>query len=87
MPSCPHNNLLLIAAPAPRLRCRHCHLTIREDELEGGWCPECYEVSGKRRADFEILAGKDGGIRYRCEDCGIVIADAGARGPGRRSEI
>jgi hypothetical protein len=56
------------------MRCRHCHLTIREDELDGGWCPECYEASGQRRSDFETVAGEDGGVRYRCEDCGILVA-------------
>jgi hypothetical protein len=74
MPPCLHRNLLLLPAPAPRRRCRHCHLTIREDELDGGFCPECYERSGRRRYDFETLDGEDGGARYRCEECGILVA-------------
>jgi predicted RNA-binding Zn-ribbon protein involved in translation (DUF1610 family) len=76
MPSCPHRNLLLLEAPAPRLRCRHCHLTIRADELGGGPCPECYEAGGQRRYDFETLATREGGVQYRCEDCGVLIAAA-----------
>ncbi len=84
MSNCPHHNLLLLEVPAPRLRCRHCHLTIREDELDGGFCPECYETSGKRRYEFETLAGADGEIKYRCEDCGLLITAAGDRGPNRR---
>ncbi|MBL0714990.1 MAG: hypothetical protein JJV98_14960 [Desulfosarcina sp.] len=74
MPSCPHRNLLLLDAPALRLRCRHCHLTIRADELDGGPCPECYETSGQRRYDFETLAVDNAGVHYRCEDCGILMA-------------
>ncbi len=84
MSNCPHHNLLLLEAPAPRRRCRHCHLTIREDELDGGFCPECYETSGKRRYEFETLAGAGEGINYRCEDCGLLITAAGDRGPDRR---
>ena len=84
MATCPHHNLLLLEAPAPRLRCRHCHLTIHADELGGGPCPECYEASGQRRYEFETLAGADGGINYRCEDCGLLITAAGDRVPGRR---
>ncbi len=73
MPTCSHNNLLLLAAPAPKLRCRHCHLTIRAEELDGGPCPECYEASGRRRYDFETLVEAPGSGQYRCEDCGILI--------------
>jgi hypothetical protein len=73
MPACPHRNLVLLAAPAPRLRCRHCHLTIRADELDGGYCPECYERSGRRREDFDTVDGADGDARYRCEDCGVLL--------------
>ncbi|MDJ0991498.1 MAG: hypothetical protein QNI85_15865 [Desulfobacterales bacterium] len=73
MLTCPHNNLLLLAAPAPKLRCRHCHLTIAADELDGGPCPECYEASGRRRYDFETLVEAPGSGQYRCEDCGILI--------------
>ncbi len=74
MPPCPHLNLMLLETPAPRMRCRHCHLTIRADELNGGYCPECYETDGRRRYDFETLAPRDAVVRYRCEDCGILIA-------------
>ena len=74
MPPCPHRNLLLLAPPAPRLRCRYCHLTIREDELGGGYCPECYERSGRRRYEFDAVVGEGRGFQYRCEDCGILVA-------------
>ena len=73
MPPCPHLNLMLLEMPAPRLRCRHCHLTIGAEELNGGPCPECYETDGRRRYHFETLKPRDAGVRYRCEDCGILI--------------
>ena len=76
MSSCPHLNLLLLEAPAPRMRCRHCHLTIRADELDGGPCPECYETGGQKRYDFETLRPRDAGVQYRCEDCGTLISVA-----------
>lgn len=72
--SCRHLNLVLIPPPKSRLRCRHCHLTIAADELDGGYCPECYEASGKKRADFEAVEGVgDTKTRYQCEQCGAII--------------
>ncbi len=56
------------------LRCRHCHLTIKADELGGGYCPECYEINGKKQSDFEEVAAEETTrVRYRCEDCGLII--------------
>jgi hypothetical protein len=47
-------------------------LTIKAQELNLKYCPECFENSGKRRADFEkIETGTN--IRYRCEDCHAII--------------
>ena len=74
MSACPHKHLLLLAAGGRRVRCRHCHLTIKPDELDGGYCPECYEVHGVRRQDFEEIAEKrTETVQYRCEDCGAII--------------
>lgn len=74
MESCQHQNIVLLPRTRQKLRCRHCHLTIDPDELGGGCCPECQEVSGKRRYDFEkIDETEQQATRYRCEDCGIII--------------
>ncbi len=74
MPRCNHQNLILLNTQDQKLRCRHCHLTICEGELAQGYCPECYEVSGVRRRDFEQCEPEDNGeARYRCEECGIII--------------
>jgi hypothetical protein len=72
MSACKHEQLALIPAAADRLRCRHCHLTIRADELDAGYCPECFEKSGKKRDDFEPVASIDS-VRYRCESCGAIV--------------
>lgn len=57
-----------------RLRCRHCHLTIDVDELGGAHCPECFELDGKKRYEFEELGAVGrGATRYRCAGCGVVI--------------
>jgi hypothetical protein len=70
--SCKHHHLVLLPETSKRLRCRHCHLTIKAQELNLKYCPECFENSGKRRADFEkIETGTN--IRYRCEDCHAII--------------
>ncbi|MBV7336221.1 hypothetical protein KFU94_49915 [Chloroflexi bacterium TSY] len=72
---CRHKTLLLLPVPSNRLRCRHCHLTLKPDELRNSYCPECYEVDGAKRNDFEEVeepaADK---VQYRCEDCGILIS-------------
>lgn len=71
---CRHLHLVLLPPRKSRLRCRHCHLTITADELQGGYCPECLAVHGKRRDDFEEVqeAGREK-TRYQCEECGAVI--------------
>ena len=72
MSECRHLNLVLIAGDEARVRCQHCHLTIKRSELETRYCPECYESTGRKRADFEEVTGSDG-AEYRCEDCGAQI--------------
>ena len=74
MTHCSHKSLILLAPQGKKLRCRHCHLTIDEAELEDGHCPECYQVSGVKRRDFEQLESEDNGVvRYSCEKCGAII--------------
>lgn len=47
---------------------------IKADELGKGFCPECFETRGEKLYDFEEIAQTETGIvRYRCEDCGIII--------------
>ncbi|MDY7036741.1 MAG: hypothetical protein SV375_11345 [Thermodesulfobacteriota bacterium] len=75
MTQCKHKNLILIPPQNEKLRCRHCHLIIDVKEIGEGCCPECYEALGTKRRDFEKLKPEDDGkIRYRCEDCGVIIA-------------
>lgn len=66
---CKHRNLLLLPPAHDRIRCRHCHLTIRRDELKGRFCPECYEAKGIKRFDFEEVVESASKVRYLCEDC------------------
>ncbi|MBA3027226.1 MAG: hypothetical protein FP816_00200 [Desulfobacteraceae bacterium] len=67
---CRHKNIRVIIENTQRLRCRHCHLTLKEEELAGGYCPECFETRGTKQYDFEEVPMADGGtVRYRCEDC------------------
>jgi len=74
MTTCLHRNLVLLPENGKRLRCRHCHLTIDPEELGDSHCPECYEVYGEKRSDFEIMEGGQAAVvRYRCEDCGATI--------------
>ncbi|MDY6831619.1 MAG: hypothetical protein SWC96_07205 [Thermodesulfobacteriota bacterium] len=74
MTRCNHTNLALIPGNRPRARCRHCHLTIEVKELGDGYCPECFESSGRKHYAFEPVAtDTTGPSRYRCEDCGVVI--------------
>jgi hypothetical protein len=74
MDTCRHLHLVLIPPAAPKLRCRHCHLTITAEELKGGHCPECFEAHGRKHSDFEeITSSGDGKTRYRCEECGVII--------------
>jgi hypothetical protein len=74
MTACTHYTLVLLPQKKSRLQCRHCHLTITPAELREGYCPECYEVHGDRRYDFdEIDAEASGPAKYRCEECGVII--------------
>ena len=57
------------------MRCKRCHLTLSADELGDGYCPECFDRTGAKHYDFESLANSSGNVvRYRCEDCGVIIA-------------
>ena len=74
MTSCRHLTLVQLPEKKNMLRCRHCHLTINADELRGGYCPECFEIDGRKRYDFDEIEAEDKGkVRYRCEQCGIII--------------
>jgi hypothetical protein len=74
MTSCNHRQLVLLPAQPDRVRCRHCHLTINAADLPSGYCPECFETTRTKRYDFEELQTVDSGIvRYRCEECGVII--------------
>ena len=78
MTDCPHTNLVVITENSNRLRCRHCHLTLKAEELENGYCPECLAVSGRKRDDFEKLESENEKVQYRCEDCGVLLDPIGA---------
>ena len=72
--SCQHHNLVLLHEAKPRLRCRHCHLTIKQEDIGDGYCPECFELTGEKRYDFEPVEQAEAGpVKYRCEDCGAII--------------
>ena len=74
MTSCNHSNLVLLPGNKNRVRCRRCYLTIKADELGERYCPECFEMHGRKQYDFEEIPEKETGIaRYRCEDCGVII--------------
>jgi predicted RNA-binding Zn-ribbon protein involved in translation (DUF1610 family) len=75
MNPCAHRHLMLLPNKKNnRLRCRHCHLTIEMNELGNRYCPECFEVRGKKQYDFEeVRETKTDTTQYRCEDCGVVI--------------
>ncbi len=75
MASCKHSTLELIPERKSTVRCKHCHLTMSADELGDGYCPECFDGSGEKLYDFETLANVGGNVvRYRCEECGAIIA-------------
>ncbi|MFC1533607.1 hypothetical protein ACFL7M_09620 [Thermodesulfobacteriota bacterium] len=39
-----------------------------------GYCPECREVYGVKRDDFEeVEVESDGEYRYCCEECGAMV--------------
>jgi Zn finger protein HypA/HybF involved in hydrogenase expression len=69
---------MIITESSNRLRCRHCHLTLKAEELEGGYCPECLAVSGRKRDDFEKIETTGKMTQYRCEDCGARLTPVGA---------
>ena len=74
MESCNHTTLELLPGRKKTLRCRQCHLTIDANELGDGFCPECFDRSGKKFYEFEETESKDGGAAtYRCEECGAII--------------
>jgi Zn finger protein HypA/HybF involved in hydrogenase expression len=74
MIACPHRQLVLVRDTAARLRCRHCHLTIKAADLSGRYCPECLETTHTKRYDFEEIVPVDSGSAYyRCEACGSRI--------------
>lgn len=77
MNACCHTTLELLPERKNTLRCRHCHLTIAEEELADGFCPECFATSGTRRYDFdEVVTPRSGRARYRCEECGAIVESA-----------
>ena len=72
--NCPHTNLTILSDAGSKMRCRHCHLTIDADELSDSYCPECYDSTGYKKFDFDtVTSANSGAIRYRCEDCGVLI--------------
>lgn len=74
MKSCNHLHLVLLSKKVSRLRCQHCHLTIDVDELQNRYCPECFDVSGKKYYDFETVLDKKAELtQYQCEECGEII--------------
>jgi hypothetical protein len=74
MSSCSHKTLVLIRETGGKVRCRTCHLVISADELNGRFCPECYDVNHEKRYDFEPVESEgDDVTRYRCEGCGAMI--------------
>jgi hypothetical protein len=47
---------------------------IKADELGKSFCPECFETRSEKLYDFEEMAEAETGVvRYRCEDCGVII--------------
>jgi phage FluMu protein Com len=81
MASCPHTTLELLPERKKTLRCRHCDLTLDAEELGDGYCPECFEISGKKRYEFEETNPPDGRVaKYRCEECGAIIKTADSVG-------
>jgi rubrerythrin len=71
--NCHHTTLELLQSRKRTLRCRHCHLTLDATELGEGYCPECFERSGRRRYEFEELEEANAEATYRCEECGVIV--------------
>jgi Zn finger protein HypA/HybF involved in hydrogenase expression len=76
MTDCRHANLLVITENSDRLRCRYCHLTLKSEELRDGCCPECLEVTDRKRNDFDKIETEQKKVQYRCEDCGAMLTPA-----------
>jgi hypothetical protein len=77
MASCKHSTLELIPERKSTVRCKHCHLTMSADDLGDGYCPECFDSGGVKRYDFESLSNTGGNpVRYRCEECGVIIVSS-----------
>jgi hypothetical protein len=75
MTLCRHATLELLPVKKGKIRCLHCHLTIAADELGDGYCPECFEVHGRKRYEFEPMKDPVPEVaRYRCVDCGIIVS-------------
>ena len=72
---CKHTKLTFVEESSERrVRCQHCHLTITDSELAGGYCPECYETAGVKRYAFDrVPPAAKGPQRLRCEDCALLI--------------
>jgi len=74
MKACNHTTLELLPVRKQTLRCRHCHLTLSATDLQDGFCPECFDVSGTKRYDFdEVNMEQEPVARYRCEKCGVIV--------------
>jgi len=74
MSSCTHKTLVLLREVGGKLRCRRCHLVISPQELNGGFCPECYEADRRKCFEFDAVPPPEGDVaRYRCESCGALI--------------
>jgi predicted RNA-binding Zn-ribbon protein involved in translation (DUF1610 family) len=73
--TCKHLKISLIKPDTKkRFKCRNCQLTITADELGKSFCPECFETTGKKYYDFDLVPSHTSGkVRYRCESCGIII--------------
>lgn len=53
-------------------------MTIEADELRDGYCPECFEMDGGKRYEFEEINGENNGqARYRCLGCGAIVESSG----------
>ncbi|MGH7872618.1 MAG: hypothetical protein ACREQO_10415 [Candidatus Binatia bacterium] len=77
MTACKHATLELLPKPKGKVRCQRCSLTISVDELEDGFCPECFASVGVKHYNFTPVApASEQGARYRCEECGAIIAAA-----------
>lgn len=45
------------------------------EDLGDSYCPECFDRLGTKHYEFESVSAADGKVvRYRCEECGAIIA-------------